>query len=134
MASQLVVVDPKKEIHFPGKKLSTFLYSFTDSHTQSFLGPYDKEYTTFLKIENVSKNVVVAFRLMTLEAKNYLCDPSKGIIQPQQSAIVNIKLLPIKNEATFKTGAQKFLVQVVPAKPTSTFENVSELVRIMIKL
>lgn len=106
MTSPLVVLDPKKEVHFPG--------------------PYNKRFTAKLMIENVSQHKV-AFRLMTLEPRHYIVDPSKGIIPAHQSTTVNIVLKTIENEANFKTATQKFLVQVVPAKPDSTSDSVSEL-------
>ena len=128
MTSPLVVLDPKKEVHFPGKIVDYFYFMISPFSHPILPGPYNKRFTAKLMIENVSQHKV-AFRLMTLEPRHYIVDPSKGIIPAHQSTTVNIVLKTIENEANFKTATQKFLVQVVPAKPDSTSDSVSELVR-----
>ena len=91
-------------------------------------GPYNTPFTAKLVIENVSKHEKVAYRLMTLEPRHYIVNPSKGFIPMGQSVTVSITLQPIKHEASFRAAMQKFLVQVVPVQANSTVDSVADLV------
>lgn len=65
---------------------------------------------------------------MTIEPVHYVVKPSKAILDQKQSVTVAIKLLPIKDLATFKVARQKFLIESVLVDSSTTLDMVNEKV------
>ncbi|RWS31381.1 VAMP-associated protein involved in inositol metabolism-like protein [Leptotrombidium deliense] len=92
-AEQILILDPKNELHFKG--------------------PYSEVVTSYLKITNPSTRRV-CFKVKTTAPKRYCVRPNNGIIDAKGQATIAVMLQPFDLDQLDK-NKHKFMVQAVYA-------------------